>query len=125
MPVHACTIIARNYLPLARVFGTSFDQHNPGGTLTVLVFDDVDHSVTGEGEPFDVIHIEDLGDDAPELGRMAAMYDVTEFATAIIRLIQDKDAAHRMGEAARSTAEGELSWPRSIDLLESFYERVS
>jgi len=81
--VHACTIIARNYLPLARVLGTSFRQHHPDGVLTVLVFDDVDKQLTGADEPFDVVHIDDLGDDVPELYRLAAMYDVTEFATAL------------------------------------------
>ena len=83
MAVHACTIIARNYLPLARVLGTSFRELHPDGTLTVLVFDDIDHEVVGDDEPFDVIHIDDLGDNVPELYRMAAMYDVTEFATAL------------------------------------------
>jgi glycosyltransferase involved in cell wall biosynthesis len=81
--VHACTIIARNYLPFARVLGSTFASNHPDGTLTVLVFDDVDHQVVGANEPFDVVHIEDLGEDVPELYRMAAMYDVTEFATAL------------------------------------------
>jgi len=81
--VHACTIIARNYLPLARVLGTSFRQHHPDGVLTVLVFDDVETQLTGEDEPFDIVHIDDLGKDVPELYRLAAMYDVTEFATAL------------------------------------------
>ena len=83
MAVHACTIIARNYLPLARVLGTSFRELHPDGTLTVLVFDDLEHEVVGDDEPFEVVHIDDLGEDVPELYRMAAMYDVTEFATAL------------------------------------------
>ncbi len=83
MTVQACTIIARNYLPLARVLGASFRAHHPEGNLTVLVFDDINHEVIAEDEPFDVVRIEDLGEDVPELYRMAAMYDVTEFATAL------------------------------------------
>ena len=83
MAVHACTIIARNYLPLARVLGASFREHHPDGTLTVLVFDDLSGEVDGASEPFDVVHIDDLGDDVPEIYRLAAMYEVTEFATAL------------------------------------------
>ena len=37
MEFHACTIIARNYLPAARVLARSFRQHNPGGNFTTLV----------------------------------------------------------------------------------------
>jgi len=81
--VHACTIIARNYLPLARVLGTSFRTHHPDGTMTVLVFDDVDGELDGADEPFEIVHIDDLGPDVPELYRMAAMYEVTEYATAL------------------------------------------
>jgi len=81
--VQICTIIARNYLPFARVLATSFREHHPDGAVTVLVFDDVDHEVDASGEPFDVVRIDDLGEDVPELYRMAAMYDVTEFATAL------------------------------------------
>ena len=83
MPVHACTIIARNYLPFARVLGTSFRQQHPDGVLTVLIFDDLLGEVEAADEPFDVVHIDDLGADALELYRMAAMYDITEFATAL------------------------------------------
>jgi len=83
LAVQACTIIARNYLPLARVLGSSFRLHHPDGVLSVLVFDDVDHEVVADDEPFEVVHLDDLGPDLPELLRMAAMYDVTEFATAL------------------------------------------
>ena len=55
----------------------------PDGALTVLVFDDIDHEVAADDEPFEVVHLDELGRDVPELLRMAAMYDVTEFATAL------------------------------------------
>jgi hypothetical protein len=45
MSVQICTIIARNYLPFARVLATSFIEHNPGGRVAVLVIDDVDGDV--------------------------------------------------------------------------------
>ena len=85
MTVHACTIIARNYLPFARVLARSFAAHHPDGRFGVLVIDDVDGTVVGGpgGEPFDVFHIDDLGQDVDELYRMASMYDVTELATAL------------------------------------------
>ena len=40
MPLHACTIVARNYLPHARVLARSFLAHNPGSRFTTLLIDD-------------------------------------------------------------------------------------
>ena len=36
----ACTIIACNYLPYARVLADSFFANHPDGTFTVLIIDD-------------------------------------------------------------------------------------
>ena len=85
MTVHACTIIARNYLPFARVVAGSFAAHHPDGRFSVLVIDDLDGTVVGGpgGETFEVFHIDDLGPDVDDLYRMASMYDVTELATAL------------------------------------------
>ena len=81
MPVHACTIIAGNYLPLARVLAATFLGIHPDGHMTVLIFDDVEFARSIDGEAFDVLSIADLGDD--ELFRMAVLYDITEFATSV------------------------------------------
>lgn len=91
----ACTIIARNYLPHARVLAESFLAHHPGGSFTVLVVDD-----TGEGalagEPFRVLSPYEIGLARDEVHRMAFIYDVKEFATAVkpwllARLLDDHE----------------------------------
>ena len=79
----ACTIIARNYLPAARVLATSFRQHHPAGRLFVLVLDDPLGEVDGGTEPFEVLHLMDLDIEQSELRHMAASYSVMEFATAV------------------------------------------
>jgi len=93
--IHACTIIARNYLPAARVLAASFERHHPGERFTVLV---IDGHVTGQpsagqpsagqpsdvmGEPFEILGLDDIGLAPGELEKMAAIYDVMELSTAV------------------------------------------
>ena len=81
--VWACSIIARNYLPAARVLATSFLSHHLAGRMSVLVLDDPLCEVDSGSEPFEVLHLTDLNIEPPELHYMAAGYSVTEFATAV------------------------------------------
>lgn len=83
MTVHACTIIARNYLPAARVLATSFAKHHPDGEFTTLVIDDRDRSLDEACEPFAVLRLDEIGLDPGELEKMAAIYDVMELSTAV------------------------------------------
>ena len=83
MRVAACTIIARNYLPAARVLAKSFLRHHPDATFAALVVDDVNRDVDPAVEPFDVLRLDDIGIEHDEALRMAAMYDVMEFCTAV------------------------------------------
>jgi len=76
-----CTIVARNYLAYARVLAESFLEHDPTGECIVLVIDDVAGDVDGTREPFEVLRPSDLPIERFEA--MAAMYDVTELATAV------------------------------------------
>lgn len=76
-----CTIVARNYLAYARILAESFAEHHPDGRCSVLVIDDRGMEVDESVEPFDVIRPADLNLDRFE--GMAAMYDVTELATAV------------------------------------------
>jgi len=77
------TIIARNYLAHARVLAASLARHNPGARLHVVVLDDPDRTITSE-QSFEIIHADELPFDPPsELHTMAAIYDVTELATAV------------------------------------------
>lgn len=78
--LHACTIIARNYLPYARAFTQSFLTHHDDGHVTVLVIDKGDHEAD---EPFDVVGLYDIGLDPHEARYMATIYDLKELATAV------------------------------------------
>ncbi|HZD40249.1 MAG TPA: glycosyltransferase, partial [Terriglobales bacterium] len=79
----ACTIIARNYLPYARVLAESFAAHHPGKKLSVLVLDDFDRTLDASGEQFDLVRPADLDLSTREFHRMATIYSVLELATAV------------------------------------------
>ena len=79
--VLVCTIIARNYLPQARVLARSFAQQHPDGRFVALVIDDVEHEV--ESEPFEIWRPEDLDLAATEFRRMAGIYDLMALATCL------------------------------------------
>jgi glycosyltransferase involved in cell wall biosynthesis len=79
--VRICTIIAKNYLAQARVLALSYAEWNPGAACSVLLIDDPDGSVPDEDEPFELLRPNDLEID--RFDGMAAMFDVTELATAV------------------------------------------
>jgi glycosyltransferase involved in cell wall biosynthesis len=77
------TIIARNYLPRARVLAASLARHNPGVRLHVVVLDDAERAIPSD-DTFEITHAADLPFDPPsDFFIMAAIYDVTELATAV------------------------------------------
>ena len=81
--VVACTIVARNYLPQARVLCESFRCVHPRGELYVLLIDDWEHLQSADDEAFTLLHVDGIGLDDDTLHAMAAIYDVYEFATAV------------------------------------------
>jgi glycosyltransferase involved in cell wall biosynthesis/SAM-dependent methyltransferase len=86
MTLFACTIVARNYLPHARVLARSFLEHNPASRFATLLIDDREHTV-GDDEPFEVVHLDELIPDPFELHLLATYYDVMELATAVKPLL--------------------------------------
>jgi glycosyltransferase involved in cell wall biosynthesis len=92
----ACTIVARNYLPAARVLAASFLAQHTGGRVCVLVVDDFDEDVDPSAEQFEVVRPVDLDLAPEEFLRMAMLYDVTELCTAVkpwlLRLLLDRGA---------------------------------
>jgi glycosyltransferase involved in cell wall biosynthesis len=69
--IHACTVVARDQLPYARVLGESFAQHHPDGRFTALILD-----ADGEvAEPFDVLRPPEIGIPARELHTKAMIYE--------------------------------------------------
>jgi len=84
--VCAGTIVARNYVPAARVLAESFRRHHPDVGFAVLVIDADAGELAGLAE--DVPGVRFLGPDdislSPvEFGRMALAYTVTELCTAV------------------------------------------
>ncbi|MDX6205677.1 MAG: hypothetical protein QOF39_1734 [Frankiales bacterium] len=80
--MHACTIVARNYLAFARVLAQSFLDIHPDSTFTTLVVD-AECGFDATGETFNVVTPAELDLDRDEFHRMAVMYDVTELSTAL------------------------------------------
>ena len=82
--LNACTIIACNYLPFARVLAESFRAHHPHGQFTILLIDDESRSFTPPDEERVVWRrLSDIGLEHNEIRRLAGIYDVTELATAV------------------------------------------
>ena len=81
--MHGCTIVARNYLPMARVLAESFLAHHPTSSFTTLIMDDPLKQVEDHVEPFSVVRLDAVGLESEELHRMAMIYNVTEFSTAV------------------------------------------
>lgn len=79
------TIVARNYLPAARVFVESYLRHHPGAAVRVLVLDasgDMPFEPDGAGD-VRLVTADLLDMSRDDFHRMAAAYTVTEFATAL------------------------------------------
>jgi len=77
------TIVARNYLAYARVLAASLARHNPGTRLHVILLDDDEGLIAAE-PAMEIIRAGELPFDPPStLHTMAAIYDVTELATAV------------------------------------------
>lgn len=96
----ACTIVARNYLPAARVLAASYLHHHPGSRLVVLLIDAVESELpeltSRYGEEYRTPDALDL--DRDEFARMAATYTVTELSTALKPWLLRNALQH--GEAA-------------------------
>ena len=94
--VTACSIIARNYLAHARVLAASFFAHHPQGRFTLLLIDDEGRQFSGADESFRCLRLSDIGLDSSQIGQLAAIYDVTELATAV----KPRFLRHLLGEGA-------------------------
>lgn len=95
--MHVCTIVAGNYLPMARVLAASFLAVHPEARLSALVVDGGRvPTPRPQAEAFDVLTPQDLNLEILELHRMAMAYDVTELATALkpwlLTLLLDRGA---------------------------------
>ncbi|HET6500541.1 MAG TPA: FkbM family methyltransferase, partial [Amycolatopsis sp.] len=78
----ACTIVARNYLPAAKVLATSYLNHHPGHGFVIAVIDAPREEST-EGDGYRIVGPAAFGIAGDEYLRMATAYSVTELATAV------------------------------------------
>ena len=81
MEFAACTIIAKNYLPMARVLAESWHKFHLGCPLFVLFLDSPRGFVTPETEHFHSIFTTDL--EIPNLAGFLFKYTVLEASTAV------------------------------------------
>jgi len=77
-----CTIVTKNYLPLARTLASTLAEHNPNSTLFVLLADRVDGYFDPSVEPFNLIRIEDLPDQEL-IDKMCFYYNAFELCNAL------------------------------------------
>jgi glycosyltransferase involved in cell wall biosynthesis len=77
----ACTVIAKNYLPLARVLADSWRGHHPEAPFFVLLLDTPEGYFDPSQEAFEIVSIEQLG--VPDLPGFLFKYSVLEASTAV------------------------------------------
>lgn len=75
------TICSKNFLAHARVLRESVRPLYPDTKFYVVLCDRLDGSLDVANEPFELVHLENLG--LPDLEGMAKRYNITEFNTAV------------------------------------------
>ena len=83
MSFAACTIVAHNYLPQARILAESFKKFHPESTFYIVIVDRPIEARLVKSESFQVVPITDVDFGAEGFSHLAAIYDVTEFATSV------------------------------------------
>ncbi len=81
--IHACTIVARNYLAQASALADSWVEAVPEGDITILVIDLGDERVESDDPRIRVVAPTSAGFTQEEFDRMATVYGVVELATAV------------------------------------------
>ena len=79
--VAVCTIVAKNYLPFARVLMSSLKQANPDFRRFVILADDVNGYFEPAAEDFELIFSEDIG--IPKSKWFHFKYTILELSTAV------------------------------------------
>jgi len=74
------TIVAKNFLPFARVLSQSFVEHHPTVPFFVVLADKVDATFTPAGESFETVLLQQLG--IPDVRRLCFGYSRQQVAVA-------------------------------------------
>lgn len=77
----AVTIVANNYIPLARTLSRSFLHHHPDGQFFVLIVDQPIPELRADNEGFHLVSIDEL--DLPNGDLFFYQYSILEFSTAV------------------------------------------
>src|ERR1700739_4179596 len=77
----ACTIIARNYLPMARTLAESWRAVHPGCPFFTLLLDSPQGFFRPEEEPFQTVLVSEL--DIANLNGFLFKYSILEASTAV------------------------------------------
>jgi hypothetical protein len=90
------TILSTNYLAKALTLADTLQRHHPGARLTVLVIDSADaaHLSGVRREGVEIVGTDVLGLPHRDVLRLATIYDLVEFATAVKPLLLKALLAH-------------------------------
>ena len=121
--LHACTIVARNYLAHARTVAASYREHHPDGRFTVLVMDAPYEHLLRDDDAFDVIEPHQIGLPEGELERMLTLYDVKELATALKPTLLDSMLAG--GASAALYLDPDIVVFDAMDVIGELAERTA
>jgi hypothetical protein len=79
-----CSIVAKNYLPLAFALGSSIKKFNPEFSFSILLADTKDGLETDIDQlPYKVHTLDSLSLSGEQITELAFKYNVTEFCTAV------------------------------------------
>ena len=81
MSVAVGTIVAKNFLPFARVLAASFREHHPTVPFFTVLADRLDALCAPGGEPFETVLLDDLG--IPDLRRLCFGYSRQQVSIAV------------------------------------------
>lgn len=77
----AVTIVANNYIPLARTLSHSFLHHHPDGQFFVLIVDKLTSHLRSDQDNFHLVSIDEI--DLPKGDLFFYQYSILEFSTAV------------------------------------------
>jgi len=118
----ACTIIAKNYLPMARVLYESWNAFHPDCALYVLLLDSPRGFFDPEAEPFQSVLVTEL--DIPNLNGFLFKYAILESSTAVKPYFLDY-LFQRYGMRKLLYLDPDILILNSLDGLKSYLEEAN
>jgi glycosyltransferase involved in cell wall biosynthesis/SAM-dependent methyltransferase len=82
-PLNIATIVAKNYLAQARTLVESYRNYNSEGKAFVLLADRIDDYPYPSSEDFEIIKLDELSNEIPDLEAFCFKYTILELSTAL------------------------------------------